>query len=352
MFHAPSSHARCSGASVFARSFAGLLLVAAALFAVTPRARAADATLTLYAGQHQQMVRLLATAFEKQSGIHVKVRYGEGPELANQIILESKRTPADVFFTENSPELMRLQEQKLLAPVAKSTLAQIPARYSSDTGDWVGVLARENVLTYNPKLIQENELPKSILELATPRWKGKIGVHLASADIMPLIRTIAVKDGRTAALFWLEGVKLNAKLYQQSSGTVLAVNNGDVPVGISNSYYYYRMRQQLGPKKTVSRVYHFSHGDPGGLINISGAAALKYAPHPQLAQKFLAFMVSEDAQTLLADSTIDFEYPLRPGVPANKALKPFNQLDPPAITVTQLGDNREALQLLQQAGVL
>ncbi len=82
-----------------------------------------------------------------------------------------------------------------------------------------------------------------------------------------------------------------------------------------------------------------------------GAAVLKYAPQPRLAQKFLAFMVSHAAQALLPNSTVDFEYPLRPGVPANQALKPFGQPQPPAITVTQLGDNREALQLLQQAGV-
>ncbi|HEU0277905.1 MAG TPA: extracellular solute-binding protein [Rhodanobacteraceae bacterium] len=352
MPQASLSRARAAGVHAPVRLLAVALLATAALFAAAPPARAAADALTLYAGQHQQMVRLLVNAFEKESGIRVEVRYGEGPELANQIILEGQRTPADVFFTENSPELTRLQEQHLLAPVDKATLAQIPARYSSDTGEWVGVLARENVLTYDPKLIKASELPKSILELATPKWKGRIGIHLASADIMPLIRTIAVKDSRRAALFWVEGVKLNAKLYQQSSGTVLAVNNGDVPVGISNSYYYYRMRQQLGPKKTVSRVYHFSHGDPGGLVNISGAAVLKYVPHPQLAQKFLAYMVSQQAQTLLAKSAIDFEYPLRPGVPANKELKPFDQLQPPAITVTQLGDNREALQLLQQAGVL
>jgi ABC-type Fe3+ transport system substrate-binding protein len=47
---------------------------------------------------------------------------------------------------------------------------------------------------------------------------------------MPLIKTIAVKDGRDKALAWLKGIKRNAKLYQHSSGTVAAVNNGDVAV--------------------------------------------------------------------------------------------------------------------------
>jgi iron(III) transport system substrate-binding protein len=332
---------------------AALACAALAGVASSPPALAAGKpTLTLYAGQHQQMVRLIVAAFEKDTGIDVKVRSGEGTELANTIIREGKHTPADVFFTENSPGLELLQEKGLLAPVDAATLKQIPAQYSSGKGRWVGVLARENVLTYNPKMIKKSELPASILDLAKPKWKGKIGIHLTSTDIMPLIRTIAVLDGRKAALHWLRGIKRNAKLYQGSPGVVAAVNKGDVAIGISNSYYYYRMREEIGKSHTVSRVYHFEHGDPGGLVNISGAAALKYAPHPKLAQKFLAFLVSKKAQTLLAQSTVDFEYPLRPGIAANPQLKPFDELEPPHITVEQLGDDREALQLLQEVGLL
>jgi iron(III) transport system substrate-binding protein len=63
-------------------------------------------------------------------------------------------------------------------------------------------------------------------------------------------------------------------------------------------------------------------------------------------------MVSKQAQKLLAHSTVDFEYPLRRDVSANKQLKPLDELEPPKISVSRLGDNREALKLLQQAGVL
>ncbi|HEX7381881.1 MAG TPA: extracellular solute-binding protein [Nevskiaceae bacterium] len=342
--------------TVCTRLLAALLVFASfAAFSTATRAAsdaASHAAITLYAGQHQQMVRLLVDRFEKETGIPVKVRYGSGPELAHALTLEGKRTTADVFFTEDSPELMLLQEKDLLAAVDPATLHQIPARFSSADGKWVGVLARENVLTWNPKLISADQLPKSLLELAQPRWKDRFGIHLTSADIMPLIRAIAIKHGRPAALDWVKGVKRNAKLFQRNSGVVLAVNNGDVPVGVSNSYYYYRLREQVGADKMVSRVYHFANGDVGGLIDVSGAAALRYAPHPQEAQRFLAFMVSEPVQDMLARGTVDFEYPLRPGVVANPALKPFSELQPPDVTVTQLGDNREALQLLQEAGAL
>lgn len=338
-----------SSRQLFTAFFACML----ALFCLGTTASAASKPpITLYAGQHQQLVRMIVTAFEKQSGIQVKVRQGEGPELANQIIQEGKQSPADVYFTENSPELMRLEEKGLLAPVDQHTLHQVPSRYNSPKGDWVGVLARENVLTYDPKLIKESQLPKTLMGLAKPQWKGKIAIAPSDSDFLPLVRAVVVKDGRSQAVKWLKGLKRNAAIYQDDEGVAAAVNKGAVATGIINNYYWYRLRQQVGRHHMHSRLYHFAHGNVGALVNISGAAVLKSAPHPKEAQRFLAFMVSRKTQRMVAHSDVDFEYPLHPGVSANTQLKPFNQLQPPSITVGQLGDNRQAMQLLQQVGLL
>ena len=40
------------------------------------------ATLTLYNAQHEQVVAALAKDFEKQTGISMKIRNGEGPAMA------------------------------------------------------------------------------------------------------------------------------------------------------------------------------------------------------------------------------------------------------------------------------
>src|SRR5690625_5224048 len=150
--------------------FAAFLPVAALLVAgmVMPASAASNETLTLYSGQHQQMVRMLVSAFEKQTGIQVQVRDGEGPELANLLIREGKQTPADAIFTENSPELERLQEKGLLASVVPETLRQIPKRYRSSSGGWVGGVARGNVCTYNARLVEKSSLPACIQGLARP----------------------------------------------------------------------------------------------------------------------------------------------------------------------------------------
>jgi iron(III) transport system substrate-binding protein len=153
-------------------------------------------------------------------------------------------------------------------------------------------------------------------------------------------------------LAWLEGLKGNSKIYQDDESVVAAVARGDVAAGIVNNYYWERLYTDLGPAKIHSTLYHFKSGDIGGLINISGAAVLKSSKNQAAAQKFLAFLVSPQAQTLLGRSEVDFEYPLRPGIAPNPLLTPFKDLQPPAISASALGDDQAAGALLQQAGLI
>jgi iron(III) transport system substrate-binding protein len=318
---------------------------------VTPTIARAQ-TLTLYSAQHEQVVDMLTSAFTKETGIKVQVHTGEGPDIAAQILQEGADSPADVFFTENSPELNLLDEKGLLAPVSPATLAIIPAKYNAADGDWLGVLARENVLDFNPSMISETALPASLMDLAKPEWAGKIGIAPSDADFLPLVSAVIETKGKPAALAWLQGLKANAKIYQDDESVVAAVARGDVAVGIVNNYYWARLETDLGPQKIHSEIYHFKHGDIGGLINISGAAVLKSSKNQVAAQKFLAFLVSHEAQIALGQSNVDFEYPLAAGVAPNKLLAPFNTLQPPAISAAKLGDDRDAGLLLQQAGLI
>jgi iron(III) transport system substrate-binding protein len=316
----------------------------------SPAARAAS--LTLYAAQHQQTVDMVIEAFAKETGIEVKVRTGEPPELASQLAKEGAASPADVFFTANSPELTLLSEKHLLAKVAPATLASVPAQYSGPDGDWVGVLARENVLAFNTSMIQETALPASLLDLTKPEWKGKLAIAPTDADFLPLIGAIVALKGRPAALGWLKGLRKNAMIFDDNEGVVAAVDRGAAAIGIINNYYWPRLRLEKGADKMQSAIHHFGNGDVGALMNVSGAAVLKSSHDGAAAQAFLAFLVKKSTQEMLSKSDVTFEYPLVAGVAANPMLKPIEQLQPPQVGVKQLGDDREAAKLLREAGLI
>ncbi|MBL3921652.1 extracellular solute-binding protein, partial [Bacteroides thetaiotaomicron] len=82
---------------------------------------------------------------------------------------------------------------------------------------------------------------------------------------------------------------------------------------IINNYYWDRLHAELGDKSTRSAIHHFGNHDVGAAVNVSGAAVMKASKHQADAQKFVAYLVSERAQKLMANGHISFEYPLHPG---------------------------------------
>src|SRR5579875_1452374 len=83
--------------------------------------------ITLYNGQHVQTTDALVQAFEHQSGIRVLVHSDDESVLADQILTEGRRSPADVIFTENTPALELLQSKGLLARLPNRVFATSPA---------------------------------------------------------------------------------------------------------------------------------------------------------------------------------------------------------------------------------
>lgn len=309
--------------------------------------------LVLYNGQHEQTTQALVNAFEKQTGIDVTVRNGDEDQLAEQIMQEGSRSPADIFYTENSPALMKLEGQHLLAGVDAATLATVPSGVSSPGKDWIGVSARVSALVYNTSARKPAQLPTSVMDLANPKWAGKVGIAPGETDFQPIITSIADTYGSAAALAWLKAVKSNAgsHVYPDNETLTSEVNSGQVEIGLINHYYWYRLKAQVDATGIHSALAFFASGDPGFVLDVSGAGILASSTHQADAQKFLAFLVSAAGQRIIAQ-TDSYEYPLRPGAAANPALPPLASLHPDtADTIARLGDGSQALDMLQQAGL-
>ncbi len=309
--------------------------------------------LTLYSGQHQQTTVALVQAFEKQTGIKVDVRHNDEDVFAAQIAAEGSHSPADVFYTENTPALENLREKGLLVPVLPTTLAAVPARFNSAHGDWVGSSARVNVMVYNTRLVSPSQLPTSLMGLADPKWKGKLAISPGETDFQPIVTAVATTYGKAAALKWLEAVKSNASGHDYPSNEVLTdeINRGQAGIGVINQYYWYRHRAEVGVSSTHSAIAYFAPRDVGYVLDVSGAGVLKSSTHQPAAQKFLAFLVSKAGQEIISRSD-SFEYPVGSGVTTVQPETPFGQLQPNSITLEQLGDGSSALALIQQAQLL
>jgi iron(III) transport system substrate-binding protein len=336
--------------SIAVAAAAGVVVASGALAGCSSSGSSAD-TLVLYNGQHESTTTALVADFTKRTGIKVKVRSGEDPELANQILTEGSAAPADVFYTENSPALELLSEKGLLSTIPTGTLDLVPAQYSSPKGDYVGIAARETVLLYNPAKISESQLPASLLDLAAPAWKGRVGVAPSGGDFQTIASAVVAISGESAASAWFKGLATNGKFYQSNSAIMQAVNRGEIPLGVTYHYYYFRDQAESGTNSGNVQLHYFGRQDPGAFLSISAAAVLDSSKHKAAADKLVAYLAGPDGQRELATSD-DFEYPLNPAVPANAKLRPLDQLDAPKVDLTRVGDSKQTVRLMQDAGLI
>ncbi len=311
---------------------------------------AAAGTITVYSGQHEQTVTMLVSDFTKRTGVKVQLRSGNEAELANQLLQEGSASPADVFYAGNPPPLEAVRAKGLLGPVQDSTLAAVPAQYDSPSKQWVGVSARSGALIYNTDN-PPAAMPATLRELATPQWKDRFGFAPTETDFSPIVSALARTDGDAAAGQFLDGLKANAKAYEDNEAVAAAVNRGEVQTGLLEHYYWYRLKQEVGDGGTHSALHYFGPGDPGGLLAVSGAGMLASSKHSGDAQRFLAYLVSPPAQEIIGTSD-SFEYPLATGAKTSQPLRPFDELRPPALSPLDLGDGKHALDLLQKANLL
>ena len=71
--------------------------------------------------------------------------------------------------------MAQVENAGLFADVDKATVDQVPAEFRPSTNKWTGIAARSTVLVYDKNKISADQLPKSMLDLAKPEWKGKLG---------------------------------------------------------------------------------------------------------------------------------------------------------------------------------
>ena len=158
-------------------------------------------TITLYNGQHVQTTEALVAAFEKATGIKVEVRNDDEDVFDDRDRRRRGRARRPTSSTPRTRRRSSTCRTRACSPRSTaSTLARTPAKYDSPQGDWVGVSARVSVLIYNPSLISQEPLPTRVLELADPRYRGKLAFAAGETDFQPIVTSVLRTYGKAATL--------------------------------------------------------------------------------------------------------------------------------------------------------
>lgn len=288
--------------------------------------------LVIYSGRNKSLIDPILKRFETTTGQATEVRYGDTAELAATLLEEGTATPCDVFIAQDAAALGALARAGLLRSLDEALLQRIPESFRSPDGHWLGLSGRARVVVYNTELVSEDDLPKTLEEVADPKYSGKFGLAPANASFQAHMAVYAATHGQEALTEMLTSITANQpERYPKNSAIVEAVIRGEVEWGLVNHYYLWRALKEN--PEAPARNFAMPTGDGvANFLNLAGAGVL--SEHTGAAT-LLDFLLTEEAQSYFAQET--FEYPLLPSVQPAVELLPLgdsvaSQIDFPSVS--------------------
>ncbi len=305
--------------------------------------------LVVYTSRAESLFKPVLEEFNKAyPNVKVTLLTGNNGALAAKLLEERSNPQADVLINSDILTMESLAAEGIFEPNASPAVTAVPEAYRADDGSWVALTLRPRVIMYNTDLLKPEELPKSLLDLADPKWKGKIGSADSTNGAM-MAQLVAMRHllGEEQTEAFIEGLVANeTKFFGGHTEVRKAVGAGEFPLGLVNHYYYHLSKAEGAP---VGIIYPDQDGI-GLIVNSTNAGIIKGSKHPELARLFVDFMLSPTGQKVYAEK--NFEYPIVPGVELAEGVPPLDQFKRADISFKTLWEELEPTKALaQKAGL-
>jgi iron(III) transport system substrate-binding protein len=311
-------------------------------------ARAGGKSVVVYNGRAHYGDEQVFKDFEKETGIHVVLRGGTGPELFERLRSEGEDTPADVLVTTDLANLWRADDAGLLQPVTTPTLeANIPPQLHAADGAWWALSTRLRIPVVSKERVPEGAVD-SYEDLGDPQFKGRTCLRTSNNEYnQSLVADMIAKRGEDATRALLESWMANDPKILNSDGELLAViAAGDCDVGLSNHYYLGRALEE-DPDFPVAPAWPDQDG-AGAHANVSGAGVVKWSDSRAEAIALIEYLTSPPAQEEIIEGS---EFAANPAVPPPEHIKHWADVKIDPIAVEEAGPLLdEAVALMLEVG--
>ncbi len=222
----------------------------------------------------------------------LRTRFGKNPQTAN----------VDIFWGGGTSAFLDLSKDGHLAksPIPKglpATIAGVPMYDKTET--WYATAMSSFGIFTNSKVLKLEGLsaPHSWSDLADPKFRGHITLadprHSGTALTMAMI--ILQAQGWDKGWATLTRIAANTRAFTQSSSDpIKAVVAGDAAASMAIDFYAQPKVDELG-KDNLS----FTLPTDETVLDPDPIGVIKGAPHAKVAERFVAYLLSDDAQKLL-----------------------------------------------------
>ncbi len=258
----------------------------------------------MYCSMDQEYAQIVADRFTKKTGINVRCRFDEEATktlgLVQRLRSETANPQADVFWSSEAFETIRLAKDNILAPYESTTTKAWPAEYRDAGNRWYGFALRARVLAYNTTRVKKEDIPGSIEDLLKPRWKGKVLMARPQfGSTRGHVAAIWLTYGPEGAERIFRGLKENKiRVVNGNSTAVRMLAQGEADACLTDTDDIWVAQRNGWP---VGIVYP-RHGRTGTLIFPNTAALVRGSPHPKEAGQLIDFLLSEEVEEILVKS--------------------------------------------------
>jgi iron(III) transport system substrate-binding protein len=268
----------------------------------------AEGQLTFYTSIAEPDLAPLIDPFQDKYGIQVNIWRAGDEEVVQRVVAEAQghRYIPDAVHTGSS-YLDALRRERLLQPVMSPVFADLMPETLPDHRQWAATMLSVWVQAYNTHLIKKADLPTSYEDLLLPKWKGRLGIEAKSSD---WFATVVLQMGREKGIDFFRELVARNGVSARTGNSLLnnLVAAGEVPMALEVYNYMPAQARRKG-----APIDWFLLQPAAARAN--GVALLKHAPHPAAGMLLYDYLLSVDAQKILA---------IRDYVPTNRNVRsPF-----------------------------
>ncbi len=307
--------------------------------------------LIIYSGRNEDFVRPLLDKFEEETGIRTRLLSGSAANLGHRLVEESHRPQADAFLANDAGIMEFVRREGVLTPITSDRLEDIPAEFRAEDGTWSGLSGRARVLMYNPELIDAEEMPQSIFDLADPQYHDQFAItRSGNASMVSHIAAIRNYAGDEATVELIRDILANNPAITRGHSDIRRmVGAGEVKFGLVNNYYYHLQLHEPRHNQ-VAAIYPDQEPEQMGVfVNVAGIALVDDGPNPEAAQQLAHFLLAQEQQKMFTE--VSKEIPLIYEIEVPDYALPIGEFRQAEIPLNELGEVwDDTLELMEQAG--
>lgn len=301
---------------------------------------------TVYVSTDRVFSEPILREYEKRSGVKVNAVYDteetKSTGLANRLLAEKARPQADVFWSNEPVRTLVLKSRDVLAPYRSPSAEGIPAALLDPAGYWTGFSARIRVIAYNTKTVRVEDAPKSIFDLADPKWKGQVAIadpRFGSTSFHVAALYAIAGDEKMDDFF--RRLKANGVRVVDGNSVVRdLVARGDVKVGLTDTD---DVNVAIEDGQPIAMILPDKDG-LGVPVMPNMVSMIANAPNPDEARKLIDYLLSADVERQLALSEA-VQIPLHAGVPGPKNIPAIQTFTPMTLDYARAASRVEEVTL-------